>query len=71
MFAYPASHTLSKVENFNPQSQQYGDYISGSNTTDSDIVINGQAYKLWTRAGAANTEKTKYKFTLDKLTSKA
>lgn len=71
MFAYPASHTLSKVENFNPQSQQYGDYIGGSNTTDSDIVINGQAYKLWTRAGAANTEKTKYKFTLDKLTSKA
>ena len=71
MFAYPASHTLSKVENFNPQSQQYGDYIGGSNTTDSDIVVNGQAYKLWTRAGAANTEKTKYKFTLDKLTSKA
>lgn len=71
MFAYPASHTLSKVENFNPQSQQYGDYVGGSNTTDSDIVIGEQAYKLWTRAGAANTEKTKYKFTLDKLTSQA
>lgn len=69
MFAYPASHTLSKVENFNPQSQQYGDYVGGSNTTDSTIVVAGQAYKLWTRAGAANTEKTKYKFTLNKLTS--
>lgn len=69
MFAYPASHTLSKVENFNPQSQQYGDYVGGSNTTDSSITVAGQAYKLWTRAGAANTEKTKYKFTLDKLTS--
>lgn len=69
MFAYPASHTLSKVENFNPQSQQYGDYVGGSNTTDSTITVAGQAYKLWTRAGAANTEKTKYKFTLNKLTS--
>lgn len=69
MFAYPASHTLSKVENFNPQSQQYGDYVGGSNITDSTIVVAGQAYKLWTRAGAANTEKTKYKFTLNKLTS--
>lgn len=69
MFAYPASHTLSKVENFNPQSQQYGDYVGGSNTSDSTIVVAGQAYKLWTRAGAANTEKTKYKFTLNKLTS--
>lgn len=69
-FVYPASHTIS-VENFNPQSQQYGSYVGGSNTIDVKVTINGTEYdyKKWTRAGAANTEGTKYKFILNKKTS--
>lgn len=76
MFKFPASHTLSKVENFNPLKpidQAYAEYEGGFEISDAeDTVINGStySYKTWTRKGPANTEATKFRFTLNKSTSK-
>lgn len=72
-FAFPASHTLSKVEVFNPQSQQYGVYEGGFGNTSEQKTIQGKeySYTVWTRSGAAATEATKYRFTLNKSTSVA
>lgn len=76
MFKFPASHTLSKVENFNPLKpidQAYAEYEGGFEISDAkDTVINGYtySYKTWTRKGPANTEATKFRFTLNKSTSK-
>ena len=74
MFKFPASHTLSKVENLNPQNGKFGEYAGGFILSDAeDHKINGTtySYKTWTRQGPANTEATTYRFTLNKSTSNA
>jgi hypothetical protein len=67
-FAYPATHTLSKVEIYNTMSKAYEDYTGGSSTTDVTYAIQNvnTAYKLWKRAGNAYSETTKFRFTLNK-----
>ena len=67
-FAYPATHSLSKVEIYNTMSKAYEDYTGGSSTGDATYAIQGvdTAYKVWKRAGNAYTETTKFKFTLNK-----
>ena len=71
MFAYPATHTLSKVEIWNPNAGSYGDYTGGSSTsTETKTLLSGdKSYSIWTRQGAASTASTKFKFTLNKKTS--
>ena len=71
MFAYPASHTLSKVEIWNPNAGAYGDYTGGSITsTETKTLLSGdKSYSVWTRQGAASAASTKFKFTLNKKTS--
>ena len=71
MFAYPASHTLSKVEIWNPNAGAYGDYTGGSATsTETKKLLSGdKSYSVWTRQGAASAASTKFKFTLNKKTS--
>ena len=71
MFAYPASHTLSKVEIWNPNAGAYGDYTGGSATlTETKRLLSGdKSYSVWTRQGAASAASTKFKFTLNKKTS--
>ena len=71
MFAYPASHTLSKVEIWNPNAGAYGDYTGGSTTsTETKTLLSGdKSYSVWTRQGAASAASTKFKFTLNKKTS--
>ena len=71
MFAYPASHTLSKVEIWNPNAGAYGDYTGGSATlTETKTLLSGdKSYSVWTRQGAASAASTKFKFTLNKKTS--
>ena len=71
MFAYPASHTLSKVEIWNPNAGAYGDYKGGSTTsTEIKTLLSGdKSYSVWTRQGAASAASTKFKFTLNKKTS--
>lgn len=75
MFKFPASHTLSKVENYNPlnAAKPYDDYAGGFELSEAeDTVINDStySYKTWTRKGPANTAATKFRFTLNKSTSK-
>lgn len=67
-FAYPATHTLSKVEIYNTMSKAYEDYTGGSSTGDATYAIQNvdTAYKVWRRAGNAYSETTKFKFTLNK-----
>jgi len=71
MFAYPATHTLSKVEIWNPNAGSYGDYTGGSLTsTETKTLLSGdKSYSVWTRQGAASAASTKFKFTLNKKTS--
>ena len=71
MFAYPASHTLSKVEIWNPNAGAYGDYTGGSaSSTETKTLLSGdKSYSVWTRQGAASAASTKFKFTLNKKTS--
>ncbi len=71
MFAYPASHSLSKVEIWNPNAGAYGDYTGGSVTsTETKTLLSGdKSYSVWTRQGAASAASTKFKFTLNKKTS--
>lgn len=66
-FAFPATHTLSTVEVWNPLSQQYAKYVGGSVTTETSYTVQkaSTAYKLWTRQGAKASESTKFKFTLN------
>lgn len=77
MFVYPASHTLSKVEVFNPNAPEataWGEYIGGKNISDVKKTVNGVEYdyKEWKRVADAvgYTESTKFRFTLSKKTSK-
>lgn len=67
-FAYPATHTLSKVEIYNTMSKAYEDYTGGSSTVDDTYKIQNvdTAYKVWKRAGNAYSETTKFRFTLNK-----
>jgi hypothetical protein len=67
-FAYPATHTLSKVEIYNTMSKTYEEYTGGSSTGDATYAIQNvdTAYKVWRRAGNAYSETTKFKFTLNK-----
>lgn len=67
-FAYPATHSLSKVEIYNTMSKAYEDYTGGSSTGDATYAIQevNTAYKVWKRAGNAYTETTKFRFTLNK-----
>ena len=67
-FAYPATHTLSKVEIYNTMSKAYEDYTGGSSTADDTYKIQNvdTAYKVWKRAGNAYSETTKFRFTLNK-----
>jgi hypothetical protein len=76
MFVYPASHTLSKVEVFNPNAPEataWGEYIGGKNISDVKKTVNGVEYdyKEWKRVADAvgYTESTKFRFTLSKKTS--
>ena len=71
MFAYPTTHTLSKVEIWNPNASAYGDYTGGSITsTETKTLLSGdKSYSVWTRQGAASAASTKFKFTLNKKTS--
>ena len=71
MFAYPATHSLSKVEIWNPNAGAYGDYTGGSATsTETKTLLSGdKSYSVWTRQGAASAASTKFKFTLNKKTS--
>lgn len=71
MFAYPATHTLSKVEIWNPNAGAYGDYTGGSvsSTVTKTLLSGDKTYNLWTRQGAASAASTKFKFTLNKNTS--
>ena len=71
MFAYPATHTLSKVEIWNPNASAYGDYTGGSvtSTETKTLLSGGKSYSVWTRKGAASAASTKFKFTLNKKTS--
>ena len=71
MFAYPATHTLSTVEIWNPNSGAYGDYTGGAITsTETKTLLSGdKSYSVWTRQGAASAASTKFKFTLNKKTS--
>ena len=71
MFAYPATHSLSKVEIWNPNAGAYGDYTGGSATsTETKKLLSGdKSYSVWTRQGAASAASTKFKFTLNKKTS--
>ena len=71
MFAYPATHSLSKVEIWNPNAGAYGDYTGGSITsTETKTLLSGdKSYSVWTRQGAASAASTKFKFTLNKKTS--
>lgn len=73
MFAYPATHTLSKVEIWNPNAGSYGDYTGGStsSTVTKTLLSGDKSYNLWTRQGAASSASTKFKFTLNKKTSVA
>lgn len=73
MFAYPATHTLSKVEIWNPNAGAYGEYTGGSasSTVTKTLLSGDTSYKLWTRQGAASAASTKFKFTLNKKTSVA
>lgn len=73
MFAYPATHTLSKVEIWNPNAGSYGDYTGGStsSTVTKTLLSGDKSYNLWTRQGAASEDSTKFKFTLNKKTSVA
>ena len=67
-FAFPATHTLSKVEIYNTMSKEYEVYSGGSSTEDTTYTVQGTEldYKVWKRAGSAYTETTKFKFTLNK-----
>jgi hypothetical protein len=71
MFVYPASHTLSKVEIWNPNAGAYGDYTGGSViTTETKKLLSGdKSYSVWTRQGDASEASTKFRFTLNKKTS--
>lgn len=71
MFAYPATHSISKVEIWNPNASSYGDYTGGSVTSsETKTLLSGdKSYSVWTRQGAASTASTKFKFTLNKKTS--
>jgi hypothetical protein len=74
MFAYPASHTLKKVEKWNALSNG-GEYQEENilETQISDITkklgVNDVAYKLWKRLGSPYNDSVKIRFTLDKKTS--
>lgn len=71
MFAYPATHSISKVEIWNPNAGAYGDYTGGSvtSTETKTLLSGGKSYSVWTRQGAASAASTKFKFTLNKKTS--
>ena len=71
MFAYPATHSISKVEIWNPNAGAYGDYTGGSaSSTETKTLLSGdKSYSVWTRQGAASAASTKFKFTLNKKTS--
>ena len=71
MFAYPTTHSISKVEIWNPNAGAYGDYTGGSATsTETKTLLSGdKSYSVWTRKGAASAASTKFKFTLNKKTS--
>lgn len=67
-FAYPATHTLSKVQNYNSMSKTYGDYTGGYETSDATYKVQGTdtSYKVWKRLGSQYSESTKFKFILNK-----
>lgn len=74
MFAYPASHTLVKVEKWSPLSNG-GEYqeeaikeIQISETTKK-LGTQDVTYKIWKRLGQPYNDPVKIRFTLDKKTS--
>lgn len=70
-FAYPASHSITKIEVYNSAFNVWGEYSGGSSTEDITKTINGTDYdyKMWVRSGANYNEGMKFRFTLNKLTS--
>lgn len=70
-FAFPASHSITKVEVYNAAFNVWGDYSGGSSYEDVVKNINGvdYDYKMWVRNGANYNEGMKFRFTLNKLTS--
>ena len=67
-FAFPATHTLSSVEIYNTMSKEYETYSGGSETEDATYSVQNvdTDYKVWKRLGNAYTEKTTFRFTLNK-----
>ena len=67
-FAFPATHTLSSVEIYNTMSKEYEAYSGGSETDDATYSVQNvdTDYKVWKRLGNAYTEKTTFRFTLNK-----
>lgn len=70
-FAFPASHSITKVEVYNAAFNVWGEYSGGSSYEEVTKDINGTdyGYKMWVRSGAKYNEGMKFRFTLNKLTS--
>lgn len=72
-FAYPATHSLTKVEVYNKYITDYETYPTECLITDETKTLKSGnvAYKVWTRVGNGKYEDwSKFRFTLNKKTSK-
>lgn len=67
-FAYPSTHSLSKVEVFNTMSQVFEEFTGGYETEDTTYKIQDvdTEYKVWHRRGPKFTDSSTLRFTLNK-----